>query len=112
MKINVERGDVKEWLDILSRANGKGLSRKIYGLLAVPARRRASINIYKLNRFTKEGDNVVVPGKVLSVGSMDHSVNIAALEFSKEAYSKLRNANCNIMDIGKMITEKKVSILV
>ncbi len=112
MKINVERSDVKEWLEILGKANNKGISRRIYELMAVPTRRRAAINIYKLNKFTKEGDNVVVPGKVLSVGSIDHRVNISALEFSKEAYNKLRSANCNIVKIEKMINEKKVSVLI
>ncbi len=115
MKINVERNDVKEWLDVLSKASKSDKTPKLWGrvyeLLAVPARRRVGVNLYKLNKHTKEGDNVVVPGKVLSMGSLDHKINIAALEYSKKAIQQLGSANCKMVTIQEMIGQKKVSII-
>ena len=116
MRINVERGDVKEWLDLLSdAAKGKSSPRtwmRVRSLVEVPSRRRASVNIYKINRHTREGDNVVVPGKVLSSGSMDHKVNIAALEFSKGAMERLSASGCTVVGISAMLGAKRVSIII
>lgn len=115
MKINAERSDVREWLDTLSKASESGQSpklwKRVHQLLNVPARKRASVNLYKINKYSREGDNVVVPGKVLSVGSMDHKVNIAALEYSKKATELLGSANCRIMSISDMVNQKRVNII-
>ena len=114
--VNVERADVREWLDILSAAsNGKDspkLWSRVRYLLEVPSRKRAAVNIYKINRYTKAGDNVVVPGKVLSTGSMDHKISIAAVEFSGTALERLRTADCSIVKIQDMLGAKKVSIII
>ncbi len=116
MKTNAERSDVKEWLDVLSRAAGQDRSpklwKRVHHLVSVPARRRASVNIYKINKHTKDGDNVVVPGKVLSVGMMDHKVNIAALEYSKKAEALLSGASCRMVKISEMIGQKRVSVII
>lgn len=89
MKINVEKAKVKEWLDGLSTASREKyypeLWKRVHRLTAVPARRRASVNLYKIDKYTKEGDLVVVPGKVLSIGEMKHKVTIAAIDFSAPA---------------------------
>ena len=115
MKINVERNDVLEWLDALSAASASSRSpklwKRVHSLLAVPARRRVGVNVYKINKSSKEGDNVVVPGKVLSLGTMDHKVNIAAVEYSKKAAETLNSTNCKIMGIKEMINQKRVSII-
>ncbi len=115
MKINVERNDIKEWMDILSGASAKSGPKKVWGsvlsLLAVPARRRVSVNLYKINKYSKEGDNIVVPGKVLSVGAMDHSVTISAVEYSKEALDQLNSAKCKVIGISDMLGQKKVNII-
>jgi large subunit ribosomal protein L18e len=116
MKVNVERADVKEWIDLISASRAAGKSAKVwdrvYHLVNVPSRRRVSVNLYKINKFTNEGDNVAVPGKVLSVGSMDHKVNITAIEFSQEALTRLREAGCTIVDIREMLASKKVSVII
>ncbi len=115
MKINVERNDIKEWMNTLSRASSASGSKKVWGsvlsLLSVPARRRVSVNIYKINRFSKEGDNIIVPGKVLSVGAMDHSVTIAAVEYSKKALDQLGAAKCRVIGLNEMLNQKKGNII-
>lgn len=116
MKISVEKHDVKEWLDVLSEASrGKhypALWKRVHGLVAVPSRKRNGVNLYKLNEHTKDGDNVIVPGKVLSVGSMDHKINVAAIEFSTQAKHGLKAANCKIVPIKEMVKAEKVHLIV
>jgi len=60
-------------------------------------RRRRVVNLYKLNRLTKEGDVVYVPGRVLGAGDLDHRITIGAFSFSKTAYEKLIRSGSEIL---------------
>lgn len=116
MKINVEKSNIKEWLTELDNAS-KGehyvaLWKRVRGLVAVPARRRASVNLYKLEKHSKQGDNVIVPGKVLSTGSISHGVNIAAIEFSSSALARLKEANCKIVPLKEMLKAEKIRVII
>jgi large subunit ribosomal protein L18e len=116
MRINVEKQSVKDWLAALDGASrgshyGK-LWKRVYSLSAVPSRRRTSINLYKIDKNSKEGDNVVVPGKVLSTGPITHSFSISAIEFSAEALRMLKDANCKVVDIKDMVKADKVHVIV
>ena len=53
-------------------------------------RQRRAVNVYKLNRVTKPKETVVVPGKVLGTGDVDHEVTVAAFQFSSSARSKVK----------------------
>jgi large subunit ribosomal protein L18e len=50
---------------------------------------RISVNLSRINRHTSENEKVVVPGKVLGSGTLDHKIHIAAFSFSKEARRKI-----------------------
>ena len=63
--------------------------KKIAVDLEMPTRKRRTVNLYKLNRFTKDNETVVVPGKVLGTGEIDHKVTIAAFAFSGNAMEKI-----------------------
>jgi large subunit ribosomal protein L18e len=76
-----------------------GFWKRIAKELSNSTRRRRSVNIAKINQYTKEGEMVVVPGKVLGVGELDHNVTIAALEFSESALVKIKNN----MTIGELL---------
>ena len=58
--------------------------------LEKPTRSRRIINIYKLSKYSKENDFVVVPGKVLGEGELNHKLNVAAYNFSDEALKKIQ----------------------
>lgn len=71
------------------------LWKRIATDLEKPSRQRRIINIYKLNQNSKDGETIIVPGKVLGVGELDHKVNVAALSFSTEAEEKIaKNGTC------------------
>ena len=50
---------------------------------------RISVNLSRINRYTRENETVVVPGKVLGNGTLEHNIQIAAFSFSKEAKRKI-----------------------
>ncbi|MBI4454216.1 50S ribosomal protein L18e [Candidatus Woesearchaeota archaeon] len=66
-------------------------------------RHRRVVNIYKLNQHTKPEDTVVVPGKVLSVGEIDHKINVAAFNFSALAKEKILKAHGNTLSIDELM---------
>jgi len=90
--------------------------RRVRELLYKPKRRRIIVNISKLNRYTQEGDVVVVPGKVLGSGYIDHKIKVAAYDFSLSARKKLKDAGCEILSIKELLVEnpkgKGVKIIV
>nr|NIP67574.1 50S ribosomal protein L18e [Candidatus Bathyarchaeota archaeon]NIR18130.1 50S ribosomal protein L18e [Desulfobacterales bacterium]NIU81811.1 50S ribosomal protein L18e [Candidatus Bathyarchaeota archaeon]NIV67830.1 50S ribosomal protein L18e [Candidatus Bathyarchaeota archaeon]NIW16074.1 50S ribosomal protein L18e [Candidatus Bathyarchaeota archaeon] len=65
-----------------SRENEARVWRDLADRLARSRRRRTTVNVSRLNRYTQEGETVAVPGKVLGTGSIDHPLRIAAFSFS------------------------------
>ena len=83
--------------------------------LEKPSRQRRTVNVYKIDKFAREGETVLVPGKVLSVGNLSKKVDVAALHFSDEARRKIESANGKAITINELLQEnpegKKVRIL-
>ncbi len=80
---------------IKSKKNNKWL--EVARILSGP--KRISINIGNIEEETKEGDIIVVPGKVLSEGDISKKIRIVALNFSDKAKEKLNNKKCEIVTI-------------
>lgn len=80
-----------------SLAEGVKIWKRIASDLEKPSRQRRSVNIYKIDQTAKDGETVVIPGKVLSVGQLTKKLNVAAYTFSKEAEQKINK-------VGKTIT--------
>ena len=74
--------------------------------LEKPSRKRRVANISKINRYTKPNDYVVVPGKVLGAGELDHPVTVAAFAFSKTAIEKITRAGGRAVSIFKLLEER------
>jgi large subunit ribosomal protein L18e len=72
---------------------------KVAEVLSSPRRRRINLNIKEINEKSKEGENVVIPGKILSQGEMNKKMKIVALNFSKKAEEKLKKGGCEVITI-------------
>ncbi|MBS3149469.1 50S ribosomal protein L18e [Candidatus Woesearchaeota archaeon] len=59
--------------------------------LEKPTRKRANVNLYKIDKYAKDNEYIIVPGKVLGVGEISKNINIAAYKFSDSAKSKVKN---------------------
>ena len=88
-----------------SRENQVAIWRYIADRVSSSRRRRIAVNVCRLNRHTKEGETVAVPGKVLGAGIVDHPVNVAAFAFSDQARSKILKAKGKCLSI-KALMEK------
>lgn len=80
------------------------LWKRIAKDLSKSSRNRRIVNIYKLNKFTKDNETVVVPGKVLSLGELDHKLTVAAFSFSGSAMEKI-NKNGKAITITELMKE-------
>jgi large subunit ribosomal protein L18e len=74
-----------------SAKEGSGFWKRIVKELEKPGRNRREVNIYRINENTKDKEVVIVPGKVLGNGNLDHDVTVAALQFSESASEKIKN---------------------
>jgi large subunit ribosomal protein L18e len=76
LKKNAKENDARIW-------------RKIAEYLSRTRRKRIAVNLSRINRYTKTGETVAVPGKVLAVGELNHPVIVTALAFSENAVAKI-----------------------
>jgi len=66
-------------------------------------RRQAEVNLSDINRVSKENQTVLVPGKVLANGQLNHEVSVAALKFSKIAQEKIEKSGGECISISEII---------
>jgi len=71
--------------------------------LAVSRRRRIAVNISRINRYTEKNETVVVPGKVLGAGELNHPVTVAAFAFSETAEQKIKKAKGKCLTIPELV---------
>ena len=105
--------------ELLVQLESKAYQSKFWGRikedLQKPTRQRRIVNVYKIEKFARDGETVVVPGKVLSVGDLTKKVEVAALTFSEEARRKIEEAKGRALSIQELLQEnpqgKNVRIL-
>lgn len=64
---------------------------------------RSEVNLWKICKHTKKDDVVVVPGKVLGNGMLDHRVTVAAWYFSENAKRKISKTGGEAISITELI---------
>lgn len=72
---------------------------KIASILSGPRSNRVNLNLNELNKKVKNGEKIIVPGKILSLGEFDKKIKIAALSFSEKAKEKLLKSKSEILTI-------------
>jgi large subunit ribosomal protein L18e len=77
----------------------RNLARK----LEKPTRNRAEVNISRINRHSSPDEIILVPGKVLGSGALDHKVQVAAIDFSQRAVEKIIDAGGECLDINLLL---------
>lgn len=68
-------------------------------------RRQAEVNLSRINRHTSPDELVLVPGKVLGSGTLNHKVQVAALQFSQQARNKIHHAGGKCLEISQLMEE-------
>jgi len=95
-------GIIQELKEIAKKENS-GLWDTVAHALLKSRKNRSEVNIHKINKYTANGDIVVVPGKVLGSGSLDHTVEIAAFKFTDGAVKKIQGSGSKILSIIELV---------
>lgn len=95
-------------LKAASRDGGTRIWRDVARRLEKPTRNYATVNVSKINRHTGTNGLVLVVGKVLGAGEMNHNVTVAALSFSDQARSKIKSAGGECLRIEELMARDPV----
>ncbi|MFQ5920586.1 MAG: 50S ribosomal protein L18e [Nitrososphaerales archaeon] len=82
-----------------SKKNEAPIWLAIAKMLGRPGSRRVEVNLGKIARKTEKGSVVVVPGKVLGSGNIDHKITLCAFSLSQGAAKKVIDAGGKVMSI-------------
>lgn len=86
-----------------ARDSNAPIWRDVADSLSSSKRRRVAVNLSRLNRHTRARETVVVPGKVLGAGNLDHSISVAAFCFSTQARLKISKARGKCLSIFDLL---------
>jgi large subunit ribosomal protein L18e len=91
------------------------LFKRIAVDLEKPTRNQRVVNLSRINQYTKSNEVIVVPGKVLGSGELDHVLTIAAYKFSSSALDKINGSKSKAITITELMKDpikgKKVRII-
>ncbi len=108
--------ELVQLLEVLkTKAQNNNFWRRVAEDLQKPSRQRREVNLYKINEQARKGEIILVPGKVLSLGELDKSVVVAAVNFSSQAREKILQAKGKTLSITELLQQnpeaKKVRIM-
>ncbi|MFC4438365.1 MULTISPECIES: 50S ribosomal protein L18e [Natrialbaceae] len=88
-KTNPRLNDLIAELKSTSRETDADVWRDVADRLEKPRRTHAEVNLGRIERYAREEETVVVPGKVLGSGALQKNVTVAAVNFSSSAETKI-----------------------
>ncbi|MEM0353018.1 MAG: 50S ribosomal protein L18e [Archaeoglobaceae archaeon] len=85
-----------------SAKNKASIWKVVAERLASPTRRWAEVSLSKIDKYARENEVVVVPGKVLG-GELSKAVKVAAFNFSESAKEKIVTTGGQWMSIEELV---------
>jgi large subunit ribosomal protein L18e len=98
----------------LSTKTGVNVWKAVAAKLAAPASQRSQVNLSKIEKYTKDGESVIIAGKVLGDGILSKKVTIIAFAASESAKAKITKAGGKFIQIRDYIAknpDNKIKIL-
>ncbi|MEE9150903.1 MAG: 50S ribosomal protein L18e [Thermoplasmata archaeon] len=90
LKKQAYKNDAPIWKDIAKR-------------LEKPGKSWAEVNLRRLVKYTKKGDTVIVPGKLLGSGELNAPITVAAYSFSESAKKKIQSSGGTSISISELV---------
>ncbi|MCX6711703.1 MAG: 50S ribosomal protein L18e [Candidatus Woesearchaeota archaeon] len=98
----------------LSTKNNVKLWKRIAYELERSTRNKREVNLTKIDRYTKENEIALVPGKVLGTGDLTKKITVAAFKFSEKS-KEIINKKGKAISIQELMKDnpkgKKVRII-
>ena len=98
-----------------SKRNKAPIWLRLAELALKPSSAGRTINVSQINRLTKDGDVIIVPGKVLGTGTMSHKITLCSFSISNSGAQKILQQGGNVLSYSELIknhpTGKGVTII-
>ncbi|PIN90300.1 50S ribosomal protein L18e [Candidatus Pacearchaeota archaeon CG10_big_fil_rev_8_21_14_0_10_35_13] len=94
-----------ELVETLRNAKNHEEWMNVARVLARPTKKINGVNLETIEEETKEGDTIVIPGKVLGTGEITKKIRIVAMNFSKTAIEKLSKTKSEMVTINEEIAK-------
>ena len=94
--------------DLKKASNSTGLAvfRAVAQKLSAPASQRPEVNISRLEKHTKDGESVIVAGKVLGDGTLSKKLKVIAFSATEGAKKKIQSAGGEFVEIREYLKKK------
>ncbi len=83
--------------------NDVQLWKSVAVVLEGSTKKRPAVNLSKIDKYSKEGETAVIPGKVLSMGLLTKNLTIAAYSFSASALEKIKLSGSKAVSIHELV---------
>lgn len=90
-------------LKTLAIKNKVPLWKRIAVELERPTRQKREVNVFKLEKYSQDGDTIVVPGKILGTGNLTKKLTVAAISVSESAKEKILEAKGKVISIEELM---------
>lgn len=106
MKVKEKNLELK---DLIIKLHNMGFEKKapIWSTIAKglnrPQRKNYKVNVFKIGKYTKPKEIIVVPGIILGSGDIKKPVTVAALKFSASAKEKIEKVGGMCLSINELI---------
>ncbi len=80
--------------------------KEVATILKGARRARPEANLARINRVVNDGDVIVVPGKLLGSGALEHkNVTIGALAWSESVAEKAKAAGATLLSLPQLLEQ-------
>lgn len=98
-----------------SNETGAAIWHDVAERLSKSKHKRVCVNVSRINRHAEAGETVLIPGRVLGAGVINHPVHVGAFNFSEQAKIKIVKAKGKCLTIPELIkknpTGSKIKII-
>lgn len=99
---NIQTCRLAAFLEETGRKNKSGLWQRVAQEIVKPSRSRCEVNLSRLDRIAKDGETIVVPGKLLGVGSLSRKITVAAWKHSASVPEKLKASGSKLLTLREL----------
>jgi large subunit ribosomal protein L18e len=86
-----------------SKKNNAPIWLRLAELALKPSSARRTINIGQIDKFVKDNDIIVVPGKVLGTGYLSHKITLCSFSISTSGAKKVLDSGGKILNFTDLI---------
>jgi len=86
-----------------SKKNNAPIWSRLAELALKPSSARRTINVGQIDKFVKDNDVIVVPGKVLGTGNIAHKITLCSFSMSTTSAKKVLQSGGKILSFSELI---------